>query len=396
MKDLGSGLLWALWIALLVFPFGGLALAGYIAGAVAVGTLLVFIWHKTPAAQWALKISHLIAEHWQGDKARLAKLPPAARKSLSGVLLLALLIVPIFITNRYQADILTNMTIYITLAIGLDTIVGVTGLLVLGYIAFYAVGAYTYALLAVHFQMNFFLCLPLAGLLAFITGFLLGLPVLRLRGDYLAIVTLGFGEITRITLNNLDEFTGGPNGIMNIPRPEIFGLHFNSPIYYYCFGLLLVLLAVFVRQRLVNSRFGRALEAIREDEIAARAIGINVTLFKLQAFAIGAAFAGVTGAFFAAKMTHVSPESFTFLESVMVLCMVVLGGMGSLGGVILGAIILILLPEMLRTLELYRMLIFGGLMVLIMLFRPQGLIPGKRMRRDLALSKTKPEEVLQP
>jgi len=388
MKSLSSGLLWALWIALLVFPFGGVELAGYIAAAIAVGAVLVFLWHQTRASVWAGKIAAAVRAHWRADMERLARGGPVAKYSSSLLLLAAVIAVPILFANRYQADVLTNITIYIILAIGLDTIVGVTGLLCLGYIAFYAVGAYTYALLSMHYQLNFFLALPVAGILAFITGFLLGLPVLRLRGDYLAIVTLGFGEITRITLNNLDEFTGGPNGIMNIARPNLFGLAFNHPIYYYCLGLVFVLLAVFIRRRLLNSRFGRALEAIREDEIAARSIGINVTRYKLQAFAIGAAFAGIAGAFFASKMTHVSPESFTFLESVMVLCMVVLGGMGSLPGVIMGAIILILLPELLRSLELYRMLIFGGLMVVIMLFRPQGLIPGKRLKRSLELEQS--------
>ncbi len=388
MKSLSSGLLWALWIALLVFPFGGVELAGYIAAAIAVGAVLVFLWHQTPASAWAGKVAQAVRAHWRSDMERLAEGGPVAKYSSSLLLLAAVVVIPLLFANRYQADVLTNITIYIMLAIGLDTIVGVTGLLCLGYIAFYAVGAYTYALLSMHYHLNFFLALPVAGILAFVTGFLLGLPVLRLRGDYLAIVTLGFGEITRITLNNLDEFTGGPNGIMNIARPNLFGLAFNHPIYYYCLGLFFVLLAVFIRKRLINSRFGRALEAIREDEIAARSIGINVTRYKLQAFAIGAAFAGIAGAFFASKMTHVSPESFTFLESVMVLCMVVLGGMGSLPGVIMGAIILILLPELLRSLELYRMLIFGGLMVVIMLFRPQGLIPGKRLKRSLELEKS--------
>jgi branched-chain amino acid transport system permease protein len=388
MRSLSSGLIWALWIALLVFPFGGLELAGYIGAAIAVGAVLVFLWHQTPAAVWAGKVATTVSNFWRVGSERIARSGPAAKYSPSLLLLIAVIAIPLLFANRYQADVLTNITIYIVLAIGLDTIVGVTGLLCLGYIAFYAVGAYTYALLSMHYHLNFFLALPAAGILAFVTGFLLGLPVLRLRGDYLAIVTLGFGEITRITLNNLDEFTGGPNGIMNIARPNLFGMAFNHPIYYYCLGLVFVLGAIFIRRRLLNSRFGRALEAIREDEIAARSIGINVTRYKLQAFAIGAAFAGIAGAFFASKMTHVSPESFTFLESVMVLCMVVLGGMGSLPGVIMGAIILILLPELLRSLELYRMLIFGGLMVVIMLFRPQGLIPGKRLKRSLELEQS--------
>lgn len=393
MKEIRSGFLWACWIGLLVFPFGGLTTAGYVAAAIALGAVLAFVISHSPLQVWIKKLTGAVQNYWQKDMGLFKKMPGPARGGIGFLGFALLMVLPILLANRYQADVLTNVTIYITLAIGLDTIVGVTGLLVLGYIAFYAVGAYTYALLSVNLHLNFFLCLPLAGLLAFITGFLLGLPVLRLRGDYLAIVTLGFGEITRITLNNLDEFTGGPNGVMGIARPELFGINFTSPIYYYVLGLVFVALAIFVRKRLVNSRFGRALEAIREDETAARSVGINVTKYKLQAFAIGAAFAGVTGAFFASKMTHVSPESFTFIESVMVLCMVVMGGMGSLPGVVLGATVLVLMPELLRSLELYRMLIFGGLLVLMMLFRPQGLIPGKRLKRETSMEQLPVEEV---
>jgi len=297
-------------------------------------------------------------------------------------LLFLLIIIPLFL-NRYFVDVVTLAGIYIVLALGLNIIVGLTGLLVLGYIAFYAVGAYTYALLSIHYHLPFFLVLPLGGALAFISGLLLGSPVLRLRGDYLAIVTLGFGEMTRIVLNKWDELTGGPNGILGIARPTLFGFVFREPIHYYYLIFAFGALTVFVVNRLNNSRIGRAWIAIREDEIAAKAMGINTTVMKLLAFAVGAGFAGTVGVFFAAKMTFVSPESFTFMESVMILCMVVLGGMGSIPGVILGAIALVILPEALRQFQFYRLLVFGGSMVLMMVFRPQGLIPSKRRTWEL-------------
>ncbi len=288
--------------------------------------------------------------------------------------------------NRYHIDVLTQVGIYVTLALGLNIVVGLAGLLDLGYIAFYAVGAYTYGLLSTRVGLSFWEVLPLGALLAAIFGILLGIPVLRLRGDYLAIVTLGFGEMIRITLNNWDSFTRGPNGIIGIGRPKILGFTFSDPIHYYYLILAIVLLTIFVVDRLNRSRIGRAWTAMRDDEVAAEAMGIDLMKTKLLAFSLGATWAGFAGVFFASKMTFISPESFTFFESVIILCMVVLGGMGSVPGVILGAAMLVILPEMMRQFALYRMLIFGGAMVVMMVLRPQGLIASPR--RAIALRHT--------
>lgn len=288
--------------------------------------------------------------------------------------------------NRYHIDVLTQVGIYVTLALGLNIVVGLAGLLDLGYIAFYAVGAYTYGLLSTRVGLSFWEVLPFGALLAAIFGILLGIPVLRLRGDYLAIVTLGFGEMIRITLNNWDSFTRGPNGIIGIGRPKILGFTFSGPIHYYYLILAIVLLTIFVVDRLNRSRIGRAWTAMRDDEVAAEAMGIDLMKTKLLAFSLGATWAGFAGVFFASKMTFISPESFTFFESVIILCMVVLGGMGSVPGVILGAAMLVILPEMMRQFALYRMLIFGGAMVVMMVLRPQGLIASPR--RAIALRHT--------
>ncbi|MEW6685314.1 MAG: branched-chain amino acid ABC transporter permease [Candidatus Edwardsbacteria bacterium] len=360
-----SRLFWPVWFGFLMIPFLNLKILLLLVGA---GLILFFIFPFFSPWFKKLRFSHLMK--------------PCFPFKLSFPLiiilfLLFLLILPLFL-NRYFLDVLTIAGIYIVLALGLNIVVGLSGLLVLGYIAFYAVGAYAYALLSRHQHISFFLVLPFGAVLAFIFGILLGMPTLRLRGDYLAIVTLGFGEMVRIVLNNWDSVTGGPNGILHIARPKIGALNFNHPIYYYYSILLFVILASLIVYRLNNSRIGRAWVSIREDELAAEASGIDTTRLKLLAFALSASFAGTMGVFFAAKMTFVSPESFTFWESVMVLCMVVLGGMGSIPGVILGATALIILPEALRKFQLYRMLIFGATMVLMMAFRPQGLIPSQR------------------
>lgn len=299
-----------------------------------------------------------------------------------GAMFLILLLLPLFL-NRYAIDIAIIAGIYTVLALGLNIVVGLAGLLVLGYIAFYAVGAYSFAILSTHYHISFWLALPVGGVLAGISGLLLGAPALRLRGDYLAIVTLGFGEITRIVLNNWDSMTGGPNGIMNIGRPEVAGYRFMTPEAYYYLILAIVALTAITVKRLNDSRIGRAWVAIREDEVAAEAMGIDTTRMKLLAFSLGAAIAGTAGVFYAAKMSFVSPESFTFLESVIILCMVVLGGIGSIPGVILGAVVLIVLPESLREFQKYRMLIFGASMVLMMVFRPQGLLGGTVRRFEM-------------
>ncbi|MBI1864691.1 MAG: hypothetical protein HYR98_02990 [Nitrospirae bacterium] len=240
-------------------------------------------------------------------------------------------------------------------------------------------GPYTYALLSAGGHASFWVGLPAAMVAAALFGLVLGFPILRLRGDYLAIVTLGFGEVTRLVLRNWDEVTNGPNGILGIARPSLGGWVLDTPgSFYYCV-LVLALAALFAMRRVFQSRIGRAWVAIREDELAARTVGIDVARYKLLAFALGAAVAGLGGSVFAAKMTFVSPESFTFFESVIILCMVVLGGMGSLPGVVLGAAVITILPELLRGFSDYRMLIFGAAMVLMMVFRPQGLIGSRSL-----------------
>jgi len=286
-----------------------------------------------------------------------------------------------FIFSIYQTNIMTTALMYVVLGLGLNIVVGQAGLLNLGYVAFYAAGAYTYALLHYHFGVGFWLALPLGALAATICGILLALPVLRLRGDYLAIVTLGFGEITRIVLENWTEFSFGPSGISGIPRPGLFGMEMNiqeATTYLYFLMIILCIITIFVVNRLQNSRIGRALIALREDEIACQAMGIDKTTVKLTAFALGSTWAGLVGVIFAAKTTFVNPASFTFLESAMILSIVVLGGMGSITGIIISAFILILLPEYLRVFSDYRMLLFGMIMVIMMIFRPQGIVSGVR------------------
>ncbi|SLM29839.1 leucine/isoleucine/valine transporter subunit; membrane component of ABC superfamily [Desulfamplus magnetovallimortis] len=304
-------------------------------------------------------------------------------------LLICAFIYPL-VTGRYATDVAITVLFYICLGLGLNVVVGLAGMLDLGYIAFYGVGAYTYALLNVNFGLGFWVCLPVSGFLACIAGCIVGYPTLRMRGDYLAIVTLGFGEIIRIILNNWMELTNGPNGILGVKTIGILMPFFENGMtletlwvkklqWFYYFVLGLAIVAIIAVRRLNYSRVGRAWESIREDETAAELMGVNTFNYKLLAYAMGAIFAGLAGAFFAARMKFVSPESFTFLESAMVLCMVVLGGMGSIPGIILGVVALIALPEAFREFESYRMLVFGATMIIMMLFRPAGLIPAKRV-----------------
>ena len=287
------------------------------------------------------------------------------------------------VLDSYQINIITTAMIYIILGLGLNIVVGLAGLLDLGYVAFYAVGAYSYALLNYHFEISFWLALPIGGALGMLFGILLGFPVLRLRGDYLAIVTLGFGSIIRIVLENWSDFSFGPRGVSGIDRPTFFGLDLNltqSAVAMYYMLIVFAIITIFCINRLQDSRIGRAWVAMREDEIACQAMGIDRTTAKLTAFALGATWAGFMGVVFAAKTTFINPASFTFLESAIILAIVVLGGMGSILGVILAALILILLPEYLRAFSELRMLIFGGAMVLMMVFRPQGLISSTRRK----------------
>ncbi|CCO22822.1 ABC transporter permease subunit [Maridesulfovibrio hydrothermalis] len=296
--------------------------------------------------------------------------------------------------GRYAQDVAINCMVYICLGLGLNIVVGLAGMLDLGFIAFYGLGAYTYALLSITYKLAFWICLPLSAAVAGLGACIIGYCSMRMRGDYLAIVTLGFAEIVRMILNNWMSLTNGPNGITGIKAPGIYwpdfanGMTFEhlwlkklSLIYYVI--LALVVFTIIAVYRIQHSRIGRAWEAIREDETAAEVMGIPTFYMKLLAYCSGACFGGMAGAFYAARMRFVSPESFTFLESAMVLAMVVLGGMGSIPGVILGALALIALPEIFRDFELYRMLVFGGVMTLMMLFRPQGLLPPKRrMKAD--------------
>jgi branched-chain amino acid transport system permease protein len=290
-----------------------------------------------------------------------------------------------FLFSSYQTSIMITALMYVMLGLGLNIVVGLAGLLDLGYVAFYAVGAYFYALMNHHFGLSFWMALPLSGAFAATFGILLGFPVLRLRGDYLAIVTLGFGEIIRLILENWNELSYGPSGIAGISRPSLFDIKLTlqqHTIYLYYIMIALVLFTILVVSRLRNSRIGRAWIALREDEVACQAMGIDKTKTKLTAFALGATWAGFVGCIFAAKTTFINPASFTFMESAMILSIVVLGGMGSVVGVVVGAFILILLPEYLRAFSEFRMLAFGASMVLIMVFRPQGIISGIRQRYE--------------
>ena len=316
----------------------------------------------------------------------------------------------VYSDNRYVVDTATTVLIYVMLGWGLNVVVGLAGLLDLGYVAFYAVGAYTYALLSTQFGWGFWEALPVAGGVAATFGIILGWPTLRLRGDYLAIVTLGFGEIIRVILVNWTEFSGGPNGIASIPRPAFFGLPFKPPgdtptfagffgleyspnqriVFLYYLILILALLTNLFVSRLRKLPVGRAWEAMREDEIACKALGMNVVNVKLSAFALGAMLGGFAGVFFAARQGFISPESFTFNESAIILAIVVLGGMGSQLGVVLASLVLVLLPELGRDFAEYRMLIFGAAMVLIMIWKPSGILSHREPTLRLKAAGGKP------
>jgi len=352
---------------------------------------------------------------WGGGRASAPAVASVPRlpigKIFSGFALAFALVLPFFFTTffpgsgRQYIDLAILIMTYIMLGWGLNIVVGLAGLLDLGYVAFYAVGAYSFGLLAHYLGFGFWTALPLAGLLAATWGMILGFPVLRLRGDYLAIVTLAFGEIIRVVLLNWQDFTGGPNGISGIPKPTFFGLEFGrgpgsfsdvfgipySPIQRFIF-LYYIILAMALITNLVTIRLrrlpmGRAWEALREDEIACRSLGINTRNTKLSAFAIGAMFAGFAGSFFATRQGFISPESFTFLESAIILAIVVLGGLGSQIGIVIASIAMIGGIELLRNLQFlkavfgpnfepaeYRMLLFGLAMVLIMIWKPRGLV----------------------
>ncbi|MGQ5710221.1 ABC transporter permease subunit [Desulforudis sp. DRI-14] len=366
---------------------------------------------------------------FMGSVLVLYKMPvPVHVKIFVAAVVLGVMMPLIGLENVYYLDVVTQVGIYVALAIGLNIVVGFAGLLDLGYVAFYASGAYLYAIFATSQASNFisWADFPLSGMwfwpflflgliVAAIFGVLLGFPVLRLRGDYLAIVTLGFGEIIRIVLNNLDKpvnITNGPKGLTPIQPPELFGLVLNQPIHYYYLVLIIIIVTLIVARRLDNSRIGRAWAAIREDELAARSMGIPLVRMKLLAFASGASFAGVMGVIFSAKQTFIDPSSFSFMESIGILAMVILGGMGSVAGAVIGAVAVVVLQlqvlkefsDFLGQLSLkgivtipsqldpakYERLIFGAILVAMCVFRPKGLLPAKR---QLALLKERVQKL---
>jgi branched-chain amino acid transport system permease protein len=308
--------------------------------------------------------------------------PPGWRRWTALGLGALALVGPLVAPNDYWIGVMARICLYATLALGLNIVVGFAGLLDLGYVAFFGIGSYLYAFLASsHFGLHlpFLAALPIVVVFTALSGILIGAPTLRLRGDYLAIVTLGFGEITYLLLINLDRpvnITGGPSGIVGIDPPVLLGFALSRNSEYHYAFLAALALALFASARLRHSRIGWAWQAIREDELAARAMGINTTAAKLQAFAIGASFAGIGGSFLASWQKSVFPENFLFTESINILAMVILGGTGNLLGVALGATLLVALPEVFREFQAYRLLAFGFMLMVLMVFRPQGLVSG--------------------
>ena len=403
-------------IALVVFgPIVGVVLDGYqfnmeiervaaIVGVVMLGRFLLSLFLQTPKGL-------AILATFESTGSGVHVLAPDHKSQLRWVLplLIVLALVLPFFASKYLLTVVILGLIYVLLGLGLNIVVGLAGLLDLGYVAFYAIGAYGLALGYEHLGLGFWSVLPLAALAAAMAGGILGFPVLRMHGDYLAIVTLGFGEIIRLVLNNWLSFTGGPNG-MSVPSPsfmgleftrrakdggvpfhEFFGIDYSSNykfLFIYLVLLLVVLLVLYVKNRLTRMPVGRAWEALREDEIACRAMGLNHVLVKLSAFMIGASTAGLAGVFFASYQGFVNPASFTFFESALILAIVVLGGMGSTVGVVIAAFVLTVAPELLRSFAEYRVLLFGVLMVLMMIWRPRGLIrvsrSGVQVRKGVA------------
>ena len=389
-------------LALIVFgPIVGIVLDGYgfnlqpqrtaiLVAAVMAGRFLLSLFLQSGQGRRML-------DGFEGGGGGVHVLAPDYRSRLRWIiplLIVIALVFPVF-ANKYMLTVVILGLIYVLLGLGLNIVVGLAGLLDLGYVAFYAIGAYGLALGYQYLGLGFWSALPLAAIAAALAGCILGFPVLRMHGDYLAIVTLGFGEIIRLVLNNWLSFTGGPNGVP-VPAPTIFGLEFGRrakdggvPIHEY-FGFaynpdlkflfiyavlfIVVMLVLYIKHRLTRMPVGRAWEALREDEIACRAMGLNHVLVKLSAFTLGASTAGLAGVFFASYQGFVNPTSFTFFESALILAIVVLGGMGSTVGVVIAAFVLTVTPELLRSFAEYRVLLFGILMVLMMIWRPRGLI----------------------
>lgn len=389
-------------VALIIFgPVAGVVLDGYsfnfegrrlawIIATVMTGRFLLSAFLSTAPGR-------RVMARFDNDNAGVYVRPPEYKSRMRWILplIITLAICFPFVATKYVLTVAILGLIYVLLGLGLNIVVGLAGLLDLGYVAFYAIGAYGLALGYQYLGLGFWTMLPLAALMAAAAGAVLGFPVLRMHGDYLAIVTLGFGEIIRLVLNNWLTFTGGPNGI-SAPPPTFFGLEFGrrakeggvpfheffnltfNPnlkfIFIYVVLLLVVLLVLYIKHRLTRMPIGRAWEALREDEIACRSMGLNHVLVKLSAFALGASTAGIAGVFFATYQGFVNPTSFTFFESALILAIVVLGGMGSTLGVVLAAFVLTVTPELLRTFAEYRVLLFGVLMVVMMIWRPRGLI----------------------
>jgi len=389
-------------VALIVFgPIAGVVLDGYsfnfegrrlawIIATVMTGRFLLSAFLTTAPGR-------RVMARFDNDNSGVYVRPPEYKSRMRWILplIIALAVCFPFVATKYVLTVAILGLIYVLLGLGLNIVVGLAGLLDLGYVAFYAIGAYGLALGYQYLGLGFWTMLPLAALMAAAAGALLGFPVLRMHGDYLAIVTLGFGEIIRLVLNNWLTFTGGPNGI-SAPPPTLFGLEFGrrakdggvpfheffnltfNPnlkfIFIYAILLLVVLLVLYIKHRLTRMPIGRAWEALREDEIACRSMGLNHVLVKLSAFTLGALTAGIAGVFFATYQGFVNPTSFTFFESALILAIVVLGGMGSTLGVVLAAFVLTVTPELLRTFAEYRVLLFGVLMVVMMIWRPRGLI----------------------
>jgi ABC-type branched-subunit amino acid transport system permease subunit len=344
----------------------------------------------------------IVTDGWNSSRHQLAEQPWARSKStkyiLYGLLIVFVFLIPLRMDPSwiYTAG---TVGIYVLLGLGLNIVVGLAGLLDLGYVAFFAIGAYTMALLTApapqHLLWNFWIVIPIGIILASSAGVLLGIPVLRMRGDYLAIVTLGFGEIIRILISSdmLTAFSGGPKGVPKIGQPTLFGKPFSSSLDFLYMIMLAAVLIIFVTNRLKDSRVGRAWESMREDETVARAMGINTLQHKLLAFAIGAAFAGLGGALFASRNQFTGPEDHTLMVSINVLCLVIVGGMGSIPGVIAGAFVLKGLPEILRQLENYRIVTFGALLVVMMILRPEGIIPSSRRRMEMQKQEEAPPPI---
>jgi branched-chain amino acid transport system permease protein len=414
MKNLGANLKDSAAVAFVAFllfgPFLGLQLGDSNAGNLTLSTrpeLLAIAVGLTFAARMLMLAWHDVRAG-RKPQVKLAANVAKTGKYIAPVLLVAAIALPLIpgLANFY-IDLGVLIMTYVMLGWGLNIVVGLAGLLDLGYVAFYAVGAYSFALLSHYYGLTFWECLPLSGLLAAAWGIFLGFPVLRLRGDYLAIVTLAFGEIIRLVITNWVALTGGPNGIYDIPHPTLFGLTFDMAggpgtfsgffnidpdpsqrtTYLYYIILVLALLTNWVTIRLRKQPLGRAWEALREDEIACRSLGINLRNTKLTAFAIGAMFGGFAGCFFATRQAFISPDSFTFIESATVLAIVVLGGAGSQLGVALAAIVMIGVPAMLQDLQIYRMLIFGIALVTIMIVRPRGFISSRKPTVSLGKAK---------